>query len=191
MFSSAKSLIVLSCYAILSQISVADSSWTCSELETTTDTYYRMLPAYIAKAIPNDDMSLLIENLSGHCFRNINIRTAFSYLDSDNSQIKASIQVEFLNKRSGFCTEHFQVSTAFTDHYDFYIRHGNKTIEIEFTDLAEVIDIHMNGLRFFTYCADAWTLLSSSFETMFLWLGGSGYTSNHIPVFGSRPTDYQ
>jgi len=49
----------------------------------------------------------------------------------------------------------------------------------------------MNGLRFFTYCADAWTLLSSSFETMFLWLGGSGYTSNHIPVFGSRPTDYQ
>ena len=68
MFSSAKSLILLSCYAILSQVSVADSSWTCSELETTTDTYYRMLPAYIAKAIPNDDMSLLIENLSGHCF---------------------------------------------------------------------------------------------------------------------------
>jgi hypothetical protein len=83
------------------------------------------------------------------------------------------------------------VSTAFTDYYDFYFKSGNKTIEIEFTDLAEVIDIHMNGLRFFTYCADAWALLSSSFETAFLWLGGSGYTSNHIPVFGSRPTDYQ
>ena len=190
MLTSAKSLISLLCCALMSWVAHADSSWTCNELETTTDPFYRMMPAYIAKAIPNDDMSLLIENLSGHCFQTINIRTDFSYLDQDNSQLKATVQVEFLHKKTGFCTEHFQISTAFTDYYDFYIKHGNKTIEIEFTDLAEVADIHMNGLRFFTYCADAWTLLSSSFETMFLWLGGSGYTSNHIPVFGSRPTDY-
>ena len=107
MFTSTQNLILLSCCALLSQISRADSSWTCSELETTTDTYYRMFPAYVAKAIPNDPMSQLIENLSGHCFKKINIRTNFSYLDEENSQIKATVQVEFLGKHSGFCTEHF------------------------------------------------------------------------------------
>ena len=68
---------------------------------------------------------------------------------------------------------------------------GTKTFAIDFLDLEEVIDIHTDGLKFFTYCADSFDLLSSTIETAFLWLGGSGYTSNHIPVFGSRPTDYQ
>ena len=91
MLASSKSMILLSCCAVLSQVTFADSSWTCNELETTTDPFYRMLPAYIANAIPNDEMSLLIENLSGHCFQTINIRTDFSYLDPDNSQVKATV----------------------------------------------------------------------------------------------------
>ena len=95
-----------------------------------------------------------------------------------------------MEKKVAFCVEHFQISTAFSDHYDFHFRGGTREVSIDFTDIAEVIDIHTDGLKFFTYCADSWSLLSGTVETAFLWLGGSGYTTNHIPVFGSRPTDY-
>lgn len=100
------------------------------------------------------------------------------------------ITIDFVEKSRNFCLEHFQVSTAFSDYYNFFGSTGAKTFGLDFYNLEEVIDIHTDGLKFFTYCADSFDLLSSTIETMFLWLGGSGYTSNHIPVFGSRPTDY-
>merc|ERR1712110_1095793 len=132
-----------------------------------------------------------IPNLSGHCFGGIDITTEFSYKDEDQTQLHVDIELFLKNKQYAFCAEHLQVSTAFSDHYDFFVKDGLKKISIDFTNLEEVIDIHTDGLKFFTYCADSYDLLSSTIETMFLWLGGSGYTSNHIPVFGSRPTDYQ
>jgi len=112
-------------------------------------------------------------------------------LDEAQTQLRVEITLGLWAKEKAFCLEHLQISTAFSDHYNFYGKMGTKTFTIDFTDLEEVIDIHTDGLKFFTYCADSFDLLSSTIETAFLWLGGSGYTSNHFPVFGSRPTDYQ
>ena len=70
------------------------------------------------------------------------------------------------------CAEHIQISTAFKDYYDFYVLSGQHYVSLEFTDLKDVIDIHKSGLRFFSYCTDSATLLSSSIMTSLLWTGG-------------------
>ena len=86
MFTSAKSaLMALGALAFFAPTSWADSSWTCSELESTTERYYRMFPAYMDKAYPNQPVSQLLENMSGHCFGAISITTTFSYLDEDKT----------------------------------------------------------------------------------------------------------
>ena len=185
------SFLALSAFGLLADPTRADSTWTCSELEASTDLFYRMFPAYVAKAQPFVPVSQSISNLTGHCFNEISITTSFSYLDSDKSMLHADVTLEFGSKKTAACVEHFQISTAFTDHYNFYVKGGTHEVSLDFKNLEEVVDIHTDGLKFFTYCADSFELLSSSIETLFLWLGGSGYTSNHIPIFGSRPTDYQ
>lgn len=79
--------------------------------------------------------------------------------------------------------EHLQVSTAFSDYYNFYIRGGKKVISLEFNDEWEIADIRQNGLRFFTYCADPMTMLHSSVASAFMWAGGNGMNS-YLPMFG-------
>ena len=86
--------------------------------------------------------------------------------------------------------EHLQISTAFSDYYNFYVWSGQKTIDLTFRDEWEIADIEQNGLRFFTYCGDPFTLLHSSVMTTFMWVGGSG-TSKYLPALGQKPTKYQ
>ena len=57
------------------------------------------------------------------------------------------------------CTEHLQISSTFSDYYNFYLFGGQKEIKLSFTDPWEITDIQKNGLKFFTYCADPFTLL--------------------------------
>ena len=66
---------------------------------------------------------------------------------------------------------------------------GQKEIKLTFRDAWEIADIKMNGIRFFTYCADAFTMLQSAVTTAFMWIGGNG-TSKYFPSFGERPTIY-
>jgi hypothetical protein len=87
------------------------------------------------------------------------------------------------------CLEHLQVSTAYRDTYEPYFTKGQKTIKLKFTELKDVIDIHKNGLRFFTYCANPFTLLQSSVQTAFMWFGGNGL-SKYIPIASYQPTLY-
>ena len=88
------------------------------------------------------------------------------------------------------CMEHIQISTAFRDYYEYFITKSQHTITLEFKDKNDLIDIHKNGLRFFAYCANPFTLLTSSLSTAFMWVGGSG-ASKYLPLFGFKPTNYQ
>ena len=96
--------------------------------------------------------------------------------------MKATVTID-LQESLGVCMEHLQVSTAFSDYYNFYIRGGKKVISLEFNDEWEIADIRQNGLRFFTYCADPMTMLHSSVTTAFMWVGGNGMNS-YLPMFG-------
>ena len=87
--------------------------------------------------------------------------------------------------------EHLQISSAFSDSYDFHLWGGQKNaVELTYTNKAEIADIRQNGLHFFTYCADPFTLLYSSVSSALMWIGGTG-TSKYIPMFGDKPTTYQ
>lgn len=57
-------------------------------------------------------------------------------------------------------------------------------------DSREIVDVKANGLQVFTYCANALEMLTSTFMTSLLWIGGSGH-SNYVPIFGTKPTNYQ
>lgn len=98
----------------------------------------------------------------------------------DGDGLKAEVTFD-LDQSLGFCMEHLQISTAFSDYYNFWVWGGKKhAINLVFTDEWEIADIEQNGLRFFTYCADPFTLLESSVTTAFMWLGGTG-TSKYLP----------
>lgn len=56
---------------------------------------------------------------------------------------------------------------------------------MQFTELADVIDLHKSGLRFFLFCADSISLLSNTLESMTLFSGGAG-GSQYIPILGSK-----
>lgn len=118
----------------------------------------------------------------------IAILTDFISDDSDNS-LQALVSFD-LKESLGFCSEHLQISTAFSDTYDFYLTSGVKDLKLNFTDAWEIADIRKNGLRFFAYCSDPFTYLQSSISTAFMWVGGNG-TSKYIPAFGDKPTLYQ
>jgi hypothetical protein len=66
---------------------------------------------------------------------------------------------------------------------------GSYSFTLDFYDLRDVIDIHKNGLRLFTYCSSPIGVLSSFLSTALLWIGGDG-SSNYLPLFGSKPTEY-
>ena len=120
----------------------------------------------------------------------IDISTDYRVESEDGTDVlKASVTFD-LDESLGFCMEHLQISTAFSDHYDFYVWSGSKSINLTYRDEWEIVDIQQNGLRFFTYCADPFTLLQSSVTTAFMWIGGTG-TSKYLPALGLKPTLYQ
>ena len=88
------------------------------------------------------------------------------------------------------CYESIQISNAFSDSYHNIFKKGDHSFSIDFVDLRDVIDIHNNGLKFFSYCSGPFETLSSFYMTSMLWTGGEG-TDVHLPVFGSMPTTYQ
>ena len=141
-----------------------------------------MFPAYLGSSIPWDNDTHTMRNLVGHCFTNITIYTTFKYIDEDNTQLSAKITFD-LQDMDGLCIEHLQISTAYRDTYQFYLTRSSHTFDLEFKELKDVIDIHKNGLRFFTYCANPFTLLTSTISSAFMWLGGNGI-SKYIPLFG-------
>lgn len=99
--------------------------------------------------------------------------------------------MDFGDHSSLICVEHLQFSTTFSDRYEPIIRgEGQYEFTFDFLDLKDVIDIHKNGLRIFTYCTNPIGLLSSVINTALLWLGGSG-SSKYLPMLGSKPTNYQ
>ena len=148
-----------------------------------------MFPAYLGKSIP-DEVSSKIPSRQGHCFMKIDISTDYRTESEDGTDVlKASVTFD-LDESLGFCMEHLQISTAFSDHYNFYVWSGSKSINLTYRDEWEIVDIQQNGLRFFTYCADPFTLLQSSVTTAFMWIGGSG-TSKYLPALGLKPTVYQ
>lgn len=99
--------------------------------------------------------------------------------------------MDFADQYSLICIEHLQFSTTFSDRYKpIFKGEGNYEFTFDFVDLKDVIDIHKNGLRIFTYCTNPIGLLSSVINTALLWLGGSG-SSKYLPMFGSKPTNYQ
>lgn len=166
--------------------------WTCQQLESATDAFYRMFPAYLGssltKSIGGGNQPSQLERLQGHCFMDIKIATELDYEDGDEV-LKAKVTID-LAKSLGFCMEHLQISTAFSDYYNFYVWSGAKEINLKYEDAWEIADILQNGLRYFTYCADPFTLLESSVTTAFMWLGGTG-TSKYLPALGQKPTMYQ
>merc|ERR1740139_28225 len=154
--------------------------------------YYRFVPAYMGKAMPHDVLTHSLTGMAGRCYANIAIHTNFAYLNKEKTKMKVDIRFVFDpdSWMGWFCDENIQISTAFQDHYNFYYTSGDKRMTLEFNDIRDVIDIHKSGLRFFTYCANSVSMVSSMTMTSLLWMGGSG-TSKYLPVFGSQPTNYQ
>ena len=62
--------------------------------------------------------------------------------------------------------------------------------KFDYKDIRDVIDIHKNGIRIFTYCTDPLDMLSSVINTGLLWLGGSG-TSKYLPMLRSKALNYK
>ena len=88
---------------------------------------------------------------------NISILTGYTE-DASTGALTLSVTYD-LKDTIGFCAEHLQASTAFSDSYNFYLMNGYKQFELTYTDMAEIADIKKNGVRFFTYCADPFTFL--------------------------------
>ena len=117
----------------------------------------------------------------------IDVMTSLT-LSADGSELSAGVLFD-LKQSLGLCIEHLQVSTAFSDYYNFYMLGGKKSISLTFTDPWEIEDVRRSGLRFFTYCADPITLLHSTVMSAMLWVGGNGM-NQYVPMFGLRPTNY-
>mmetsp|Transcript_47796 Transcript_47796/g.63141 ORF Transcript_47796/g.63141 Transcript_47796/m.63141 type:complete len:470 (+) Transcript_47796:161-1570(+) len=152
-----------------------------------TDPFYRMFPAYLGTATEEDTASQYLQNVQGHCFMNMNISTGFS--TNEAGALTVSVTYD-MNESLGFCAEHLQASTAFSDSYNFYFYSGYKQFELTFTDEWEIADVKKNGIRFFTYCSDPFTFLQSTVTSALMWVGGNG-ASKYLPTFGDKPTNYQ
>ena len=92
------------------------------QIEMTTDPFYRMYPAYLGSAKMDDDNSFVLEDKEGHCFMSMNIFTTFKMNDAGD-ELYAKVTFD-LQESLGFCSENLQVSTSFTDHFNFYIWGG-------------------------------------------------------------------
>ena len=117
----------------------------------------------------------------------INISTGSTTQETGDLTVSVTYD---LSQSLGFCAEHLQASTAFSDYYDFYLYSGMKQFELTFTDSWEIADVKKNGIRFFTYCSDPFTFLQSSVTSTLMQIGGNG-RSKYLPSFGDKPTNYQ
>ena len=180
--------LALSSILLLEESVAKRAPWTCLDLEMSTDPFYRMFPAFLAGAHQHDGSSMSNKNLLGRCFMNIDIYTTFTFNDAED-ELKANVVFD-LKEGLGWCLEHLQVSTAFSDYYNFYMMGGVKEINLKFTDPWEIADIRQSGLRFFNYCTSPFSFLESSVSSAFMWIGGQGY-SKYVPMFGDMPTKYQ
>lgn len=97
--------------------------WTCAELEMATDPYYRMFPAFLSSAQLEDVNTHVQEHVTGRCFQNIKVFADFK-MNAAETELKAKVTFDLNDNLSLFCMEHLQVSTAFTDYYDFYLMKG-------------------------------------------------------------------
>ena len=114
-------LTLSSIVTLLSLSHAAQDSWNCQELEASTDSYYRMFPAYLGSAIPNDASTHKIAHITGHCFSDITVYASFKYLDAEKEHIQARLTFD-LEGQIGMCIEHLQISTAFRDTYEYFIK---------------------------------------------------------------------
>jgi hypothetical protein len=125
-----------------------------------------MLPVYVGKAEAHNETSLKFKT-SGDCFHDITIETNFTFNKAEPGSGKlvgtgkAEIKFTLENPYSTLCMEHFVVGTAFQDIYDFFLTTGEKNLELEFTETHHLIDLLTNGLRFFTFCAEQTSIVSS------------------------------
>ena len=73
---------------------------------------------------------------------NIDIWTDFAEIEEDDGtrSLKASVTFD-LGQSLGFCMEHLQISTAFSDYYNFYVWHGTKTVSLTYRDEWEIADV--------------------------------------------------
>lgn len=161
---------------------------TCDYLKDLELNSYKHIPAFLAKVLPDDATSHEQKDIAGNCFGKIGIRTEFNYLSE--TSILASVTLSLSSHSSFFCIEHLQFSTTFRDFYKPQFQEGTTKFDLQINNLNDLIDIHKNGLRIFTYCANQFELLSSFISTSLLWIGGAG-SSKYLPIFGMRPTDYQ
>ena len=136
-FSTA--LTVASLIAV-AECTYAREPWTCRQLETSTDAFYRMFPAFLGSIAVDTNQSLKARQ--GHCFMSIDISTNFeeSVEDDGTKSLKASVTFD-LGQSLGFCMEHLQISTAFSDYYNFYVWHGSKTVNLTYRDEWEIADV--------------------------------------------------
>ena len=184
-----KAFLISAATLMIAAVEAASAPWTCTQLEQTTDPFYRMFPAYLGTAKMDNESTLALTDMIGHCFMSIGVFTTLDYDEADES-LKASVVFD-LDQSLGFCTEHLQISSSFSDSYDFHLYGGQKkAVELTYRNKAEIADIQKNGLHFFTYCADPFTLLYSSVSSALMWIGGTG-TSKYLPMFGDKPTAYQ
>ena len=101
-----------------------------------------MFPAYLGTSLDKSTGNQQnLTKLQGHCFMEIQFATELSLDEEDGSNaLKARVQFD-LDKSLGFCMEHLQISTAFSDYYNFYVWSGSKEINLRYRDEYEIADI--------------------------------------------------
>ncbi|CDW85293.1 UNKNOWN [Stylonychia lemnae] len=149
------------------------------------------LPLFLAQIKLQDNSTHNINNLRGSCFLNMGISTTFHFLDVNQTQLKAKFYVHLHGQTKDLlCIEHLMVGTTFQSNYQFFMTKGEKYFELEFTKYTDILDLHKNGIQFFTFCQTWQDMIPSTLETMSIFAGGLGL-SRYIPTMGDHITDYQ
>jgi hypothetical protein len=152
--------------------------------------YFSMLPIFVGKSYIQNNHTYVLSGIKGNCFTDIKISTTFTFLNSEKDKVRADITISLENPVFLLCTEHFLIGTTFKDYYEYYFFQGFKTVSLEFTETNHFIDLLANGLKFFSFCADQTTILSSTLQTKNLFVGGLG-SNKYIPFVGSKIPEYQ
>jgi hypothetical protein len=151
-----------------------------------------MLPVYLGKARFSDAGGHVFEG-AGNCFGRIQIRTDFAVDNvgavDGGTVITADIAIDLSEPYSFLCMEHFLMGTPFQDTYEFYLTGGTKRAQLKFAEAHHRVDLLMNGLRFFSFCAGQTSILSALLQTGSLFAGGFG-GSKFVPFVGSKIPDY-
>jgi len=90
MFASKTVQVAASLALLFSSVNGKSAPWSCMQLETSTDPYYRMFPAFLGSAKIEDESSLVLEDIKGHCFMKLKIFTDFK-TNEDETELKAAV----------------------------------------------------------------------------------------------------